>query len=92
MRATAKEFAELEGMSIDTVKRYCKKGFFEYHKVGPRYSIDVSQAQKALKKMDRDRLEQGQKKIQKIVPVRRPSPQAYNFREKLALARKGIFS
>ncbi|WP_196606622.1 hypothetical protein [Pectinatus frisingensis] len=51
-RMTLKEFAESHNILKGTVKRLCKKNVIEYHKDGPRYSIDVDQAEQALKELD----------------------------------------
>lgn len=51
-RMTLKEFAESHNILKGTVKRLCKKNIIEYHRDGPRYSIDVEQAEQALKQMD----------------------------------------
>ncbi|WP_196603453.1 hypothetical protein [Pectinatus haikarae] len=52
MRMTAKEFALKNNMPLATVKRYCKKGLFRCHRIGRKYSIDVSCALKALADLD----------------------------------------
>lgn len=52
MRMTAKEFATKNNMPLATVKRYCKKGIFRCHRIGRKYSIDVTYALKALADLD----------------------------------------
>lgn len=47
-RMTLKEFAESHNILKGTVKRSAKN-VIEYHKDGPRYSIDVDQLNKHLK-------------------------------------------